>query len=357
MCKQNLKTIRLYNLERNTSILLVWVSVVVLFVFSSCQKGGDLNNSHPAYWDIPRGFPEPVYSFKNNERDKDVFELGRELFYDPIFSLDSSISCGSCHIQAHAFSDTTQLSLGVHERIGKRNSPALFNLVWNSSFMWDGGINHIEVMPLAPITDSSEMAMPVRRVNDRLNANPHYRSRFKQVMQSDSISDRQYLLALSQFIGSLISDNSPYDQYQAGDTNALSSESLKGLELFKVTCAKCHSFPLFTDFSFRSNGTFIAGKDLGRATITELVSDYGLFKVPSLRNIALTGPYMHDGRFESLEEVLDHYRFGINGREDLDPTLAEGVVLTDEEAAQIIQFLHDLTDISFIQQPYFSNPW
>lgn len=348
---------QLYKLKRNSFIQLVLVLVGLLFLWSSCQKGGDLDNNHPAYWDIPGEFPDPVYTFTNNERNEGVFELGRELFYDPILSLDSSISCGSCHIQAHAFSDTTQLSLGVYSRIGKRNSPALFNLVWNTSFMWDGGINHIEVMPLAPITDSSEMAMPARRVNERLNASPHYRSRFKQVMQSDSITDRQYLLALTQFMGAFISADSPYDQYQAGDTNALSSESLKGLELFKVTCAKCHSTPLFTDFSFRSNGTYLVGKDLGRATITELASDYGLFKVPSLRNIALTGPYMHDGRFESLEEVLDHYRFGINGREDLDPVLASGVSLTDEEAAHIIQFLHDLTDKTFIEQPDFANPW
>lgn len=342
---------------RNSITLLVLVSLGVILIWSSCQKGGEFNDEHPAYQNLPKEFPEPVYTFDNNDRDEGVFELGRALFYDPIFSLDSSISCGSCHIQAHAFSDTVSLSLGVHGRVGKRNSPALSNLIWYTSFMWDGGINHIEVMPLAPITDSFEMAMPARSVNERLNASPHYRKRFKQVMQTDSVTDRQYLLALSQFMGALISDNSPYDQYRAGDTNALSSESLKGLELFKVTCAKCHTLPLFTDFSFKNNGTFIVGKDLGRATISELSSDYGLFKVPSLRNIALTGPYMHDGRFKTLEEVLDHYRFGLVGREDVDPELSGGVTLTDEETAQIIQFLHALTDETFITHQYFSNPW
>lgn len=338
----------------------IWVVKFLLMLFTlmvfSCQRDKK-DVDHPALWKASSHFPDPFYTFHRNSKDIAVFELGRDLFYDPILSIDSTISCASCHHQSLAFSDSVKLSRGVLGRKGLRNSPPLINLVWNTSFMWDGGVNHIEVMPIAPITDSAEMALPLRRLGERLNSSNYYRSAFKVAMNTDSITDRQYLLALTQFMGALVADDSPYDQYLKGETNALSENAQAGLLVFNRYCQSCHQPPLFTDYSFRRNGTFEPEGDQGRYLITLQPEDIGHFKVPTLRQIELTSPYMHDGRFQTLEEVVDHYRFSANDDLELDEDLLSVGNMTDDEAANLVEFLKSLTDKKLQDNPHFSNPF
>ncbi len=332
----------------------MFVGVVLIAI--SCEKDDSSVPAHPAFWETPLGFPPPIYHFSNNPRRAEVFELGRKLFYDPILSLDSTISCSSCHHQHLAFSDSTAFSIGINNRIGRRNSPALFNLAWQPHFMWDGGINHIEVMPLAPITDSLEMAIPFKNLLDKLNQNESYKKAFQFAWGTDSISDQTLLWSLTQFMAALISADSPYDHYIRGDSSALHSDQIQGMALFKQHCASCHQMPLFTTYGFANNGTYQVGKDPGRETITQKIEDRGRFKIPSLRNIALTAPYMHDGRYKNIDEVLLHYSSTIANDNSVDEALSGGIPLTDSEQKKIISFLHALTDQTLINNPHFSKP-
>jgi cytochrome c peroxidase len=327
-----------------------------LILWGGCVREADSGMTGIADWKKPDHFPEPHYDYANNPKSKEVFELGRRLFYDPIFSVDSSISCASCHHQEIAFADFGALSTGVYGRQTKRHSPALFNLAWHTSFMWDAGIIHIELMPIAPITDSLEMALPLDRLLVRLNRHPYYRSEFKRVMQRDSITDRAYLIALAQFMGALISDQSPYDQYIRGE-RSLTEAELRGKNIFDSFCASCHVPPMFTDYSTKVNGSARYSSDPGRYTVSMLEQDRGAYKVPSLRNVMLTSPYFHNGSQLTLDHVLDHYASVGNNLESVDPLLNGGIQLNTAERADLIQFLKTLTDSTFIQQTAFSNPW
>lgn len=330
--------------------------VLILVWGTSCQKDQDKSDfglTYPAY------FPEPHYKFDKNILTKEGFELGRSLFFDPILSLDSTISCASCHAQSHAFADhNTRMSFGVEGKMGSRNSPAMFNLVWQPIFMWDGGINHIEIMPLAPITEEVEMAETMKNVITKLNNHPKYVQRFRSVFGEKPIESQQLFYALAQYITMLVSDDSKYDQYRKGKTN-LTVDEEDGLQIFKAKCASCHTEPLFTDFSLRNNGLEIIGEDLGHGRITLEEKDNYKFKVPSLRNVALTYPYMHDGRFRTLEQVLNHYDNGMILHQNIDEQFTKnnriGIALSDVEKQNIIAFLHTLTDYTFISNPIFSE--
>jgi cytochrome c peroxidase len=309
----------------------------------------------------PIDFPQPVYQYLHNPVTKEGFELGRKLFYDPRLSRDGTISCGSCHKQFAAFADLEHpVSHGIDSKLGTRNAPALANLRWNPDFFWDGGVNHLELVPLAPITNPVEMGEELSHVIRKLNRDPKYVVAFKQVFHQDSINSQQLLRAMAQFMGELVSANSPYDQYKHGKTDALSADQKQGLLVFDAKCSTCHKPGLFTDHSFRNNGldaTF--GKDTGRNHITDSPADLGKFKVPSLRNVALTSPYMHDGRFWTLQQVLEHYNSGVKRSATLDPVLdgtTPGIALSEREKAQLITFLDALTDRAFINNKRFSEP-
>jgi cytochrome c peroxidase len=323
------------------------------FLLYNCRQS-DVDSAHPAFWTQPVHFPEPFYTFGDNNRSALVYELGRKLFYDPILSLDSTISCASCHLQAHGFSDTVDYSFGIRGRKGKRNSPALANLAWNPHFMLDGGINHIEVMPIAPITDSVEMAIPLKNLILRLNQNIPYKKQFEAAFQVDSISDQQLLWSLAQFLAGLISAESPYDIYiKSEGKSPMSSKAMMGLHLFSKHCSSCHTPPLFTSYAFASNGT---GDDQGRFIITRDSADLEKYRIPSLRNIALSAPYMHDGRYSTLEEVLNHYSDTLKTINKVDQRLVGGIPLSQSDKEAIISFLHQLTDDSYIHNPLFARP-
>jgi cytochrome c peroxidase len=328
--------------------LLIWGT--------SCQKDQDKSDFDLAY---PDYFPEPYYKFGKNTLTKEGFELGRALFFDPILSIDSTISCASCHSQGHAFADhNTRMSFGINGKMGDRNSPAMFNLAWQPIFMWDGGINHIEVMPFAPITNDVEMGETLENVIEKLKKHPKYVQRFQSVFGEKPIESQQLFYALTQYMTMLVSDDSKYDQYRQGKVSFTKDEE-DGLQIFKLKCASCHTEPLFTDFSLRNNGLEILGDDFGFGRITLHEEDNYKFKVPSLRNIALTYPYMHDGRFRTLEQVLDHYSQGIVSHPNLDKNLISngklGIPMSDVEKQKIITFLQTLTDYTFISNPIFSE--
>ena len=306
---------------------------------------------------LPANFPVPVYALDANPPSQAAFALGRSLFYDARLSRDGSVSCGSCHQQFVAFANEGhRLSHGVSNRLGTRNSPALQNLRWKSEFFWDGGPKNLETLPLAPITNPLEMDETLPNVLRKLNADASYPARFAQVYGPGPITSYQLLRALAQFTAAHTSANSRYDQYVRGESNAvLSAPELRGRALVTQKCASCHSTDLFTDESYRNNGLSASFEaDSGRAHITGRASDVGRFKVPSLRNVALTPPYMHDGRFGTLADVLAHYDHGVVASPTLDAALRPaggppGIPLTATEQADIIAFLQTLTDTDFIR--------
>lgn len=312
-----------------------------------------------AHFIIPPGFPKPdVDIFAQNPLTEGGFQLGRKLFYDGILSKDGSFSCASCHQQYAAFCTSDHnLSHGVNNSFTTRNSPALFNIAWMKELHWDGGINHIEVQPLAPITSINEMAANIDSIMVRLKKDSNYVRMFKKAFGSNLINSQRMLKALAQFTGSLVSYNSKYDRVQRG-IDTFESYELNGYNIFKAKCAACHTEPLFTDNSFRNNGlpmnNFLC--DIGRMKITNDSQDSLKFKVPSLRNIARTQPYMHDGRFSSLDQVIEHYRSGIQMSTTLDPLLKDKIVMTDLEKRDLKYFLWTLTDTSFLKNPRFSQP-
>lgn len=338
----------------------LWLTIVFLH-YSCNQETPEPQSTFPGFV-VPSHFPAPIYSgTPNNPITKEGFELGRRLFYDPITSKDSTISCGTCHQSFAAFANLDHpTSHGFNGLFGTRNAPPIQNTAWMNSFMWDGGINHIEVLPVAPLTNPVEHNESLKNILVKLNRQPSYRDQFNQVFNSTPITDQQMLYAYAQFMTMMVSSNSAYDSYVKGNTTALSTREIEGMQLFNAKCSACHSGILTTDGSFRNNGLKPNGIETGRMQITLEESDRNKFKVPSLRNIALTRPYMHDGRFNTLEKVLNHYSEGVQDSPTLDPILKSngilGIPLTEDEKQKIILFLHTLTDYSFVNNPLFQEP-
>jgi cytochrome c peroxidase len=310
----------------------------------------------------PSNFPEPVYHFNTNMVTKDGFELGRKLFYETMLSANNTISCGSCHIQTSAFTHHGHtVSHGIFDRLGTRNSPPIFNLAWNTSFMWDGGIADLDLQPVAPITNHLEMDETMANVLSKLRSSSQYPALFKKAYGTDEINTTTFLKALSQFIVMCVSSNSKYDSVMRNEGNKkFTAEEQEGQALVKQKCGGCHKEPLFTDNSFRNNGISISMvNDEGRYLITQNDTDKYKFKVPSLRNLAYTAPYMHDGRLLTLDAVLDHYTLQVQNTPNLDTLLKQnstpGISLTAGERNRIILFLNTLNDKSFLFDKRFSE--
>ncbi len=334
--------------------------MLAAFTIYGCQSDdGHVQEPEPVFapFEVPAHFPPPVYDFSGNPITKEGFELGRKLFFDPRLSRDGTVSCGTCHAQVHAFADhSTSFSSGIDGQLSLRNALPTFNLAWVPHFMWDGGINHIEVMPLAPLTDEVEMDNDLQTLMAYLNAETEYPAEFDKAFGSSEVNTPNLLRAMAQFQGAIVSATSKYDKYIAGEV-AFSERELRGMELFEAKCTPCHAPPLFSDWSFRNNGMQITNTDEGRMRVTADSADYGKFRVPSLRNVRLTNPYMHDGRFFTLMQVLDHYSEGIDGTApNIDPQLAEGIPLNDAEKEDLIAFLQTLSDFDMLSDMRFSEP-
>lgn len=335
----------------------------ILILLFSCNNE-NVSPVQDAYvFQRPTNFPASVYTFNNNPVSKNGFELGRALFYDPILSADSTIACANCHQQVRSFSDPVhRFSKGVNDVSGFRNAPAIQNMAFQENFFWDGGVNHLDFVPINAITSKVEMAESLAHVIEKLNSSSLYQEKFRKAFGEAGIDSQKMLYALSQFMNLMISSNSRYDKYIRNEGEVLTVDELNGMQLFEGKCSSCHTTDLFTDGSFRNNGlneTF--DQDSGRQRVTEFAGDRGKFKVPSLRNAELTFPYMHDGRFRTLEEVLNHYAQSVKESETLDPVLKQGtepgIALSEDEKRKIILFIKTLTDKSFTTDKRFSNPF
>ncbi len=325
--------------------------IALSFLLFSCLT----EDSEEFKFTLPSHFPQPEYDFSKNKITKEGFELGRKLFYDGILSRDGSVSCGSCHIQSSAFTHHGHdVSHGIDDLLGDRNTPAVMNVAWSPTLFWDGGVHDLDLFAISPIENPVEMDDKLSNVLDKLRGHKDYPNLFKKAFGSSEITTDHFLKALSQFQLRLISANSRYDQFLLGDQNILNQEEKNGLKLFEKNCATCHAGVLFTDFSFRNNGIKHFG-DLGRARITLQEEDEYKFKVPSLRNVAITAPFMHDGRFYSLEAVLNHYIDQITPSKNLDPLLKNKINLSESDKKSIISFLQTLTDKEFITNRQFSE--
>lgn len=304
----------------------------------------------PPYFVFPEFFPEPQYNFAANPLDRAKIELGRVLFYDPILSKDNTISCASCHSPYNAFAHTDHdLSHGIDDQIGRRNAPALFNLAWQKEFMWDGAVNHLDVQALAPISHPQEMGEDIASVVKKLNASKEYERLFFEAFGDSMVTGERVLKALSQFQLTLVSGGSKYDQARRGKAEFTEQEA-KGYALFLLHCNACHTEPLFSSYGFANNGLPADPtlNDYGRWTVTKRSQDSLLFKIPSLRNLSYTYPYMHDGRFKRLHEVLDHYTDGIAASPTLADELRKPMELTSNDKADLIAFLLTLNDKDFV---------
>ena len=331
----------------------------ILFIITGIHfiNIGDHSSATPVPFLVPEGWPQPVYDFKQNPVTKEGFELGRKLFYDGRLSKDGNFPCASCHQQFGAFATYDHsLSHGYNNSFTTRNAPALFNLAWQKEFMYDGGVNHLDVQPLVPITAPNEMHEVIDSVLIKLRADKEYRRMFKAAFGSELINTQRLTKALSQFLVMIVSSNSLYDKVKRGEATFNLPQRL-GYDIFKQKCNVCHTEPLFTDFSYRNVGLPVDSflNDSGRMRITRLASDSLKFKVPSLRNVMVTFPYGHDGRFYSVLDVMNHYRNGVVNGPTTD-SLIKNMKLSNYEIGQFTAFLYTLTDSTLLNDIRFSPP-
>jgi cytochrome c peroxidase len=323
-----------------------FLAVIVLF----CSAFGFLK-FHEI--DIPKHFPTPYFDFKKEPLTEAKIQLGRALFYDALLSSDNSISCASCHSPYNAFAHTDHdISHGINDSIGFRNAPALFNLAWKKTFMWDGAIIHLDMQALAPISDPREMNETIENVVEKLNSSPIYSRLFFAAFGDSIATGARTLKALSQFQLTLISTKSKYDKVKQKQSEFTRQEA-NGYALFQKNCNFCHTEPLFTSNAFANNGLPVdeSLNDYGKYRITKKSSDSLLFKIPTLRNLSYTFPYSHDGRFDKIRQMLDHYTSGIQTTRTLSKELINGIQLSSNEKTDLIAFLLTLNDSSFVFDP------
>lgn len=322
------------------------------FLFTAFYK----SDNNPFY--IPKKWQKPTYDFAKNPLSNAKIELGKALFYDGILSKDSTISCATCHSQYTAFTHVDHdLSHGIEDRIGTRNSPALMNLAWQPIFMWDGAINHLDMQALAPISHPNEMGETMENVVRKLQKSPIYPTAFYAAFGDSTVTGERTLKAISQFLLTLVSANSKYDKVMRKEAKFTEQEK-NGYELFKKNCAACHQEPLFTNHQFENNGLPIDTtlNDFGRMKITQNVADARKFKVPTLRNLEFSYPYMHDGRFKKIAEVLNHYTKGIEESPTLAHDLRQPITLTANQKIDLTAFLLTLTDKEFLFNRAYGYP-
>lgn len=334
-------------------LILFVITLICIFLFSWKSSG------YKEFY-VPKGWPKPVYDFKKNPLSEQGFELGRKLFYDPILSRDSTISCASCHLQYTGFAHTDHaLSHGIEGRIGTRNAMPIMNLAWTKLFHWDGGVVSLETQPINPITNPLEMDNALVNVLKKINQSKHYQKMFYNVFGDSVATTKNLLKAISQYTVSLVTYNSKYDKVMRHEKDVFfSSQEKNGYELFKRNCGTCHNEPMLTNDSFADNGLPLDNdyKDYGRVTITQNPKDSFNFRVPTLRNIEFTYPYMHDGRFKKLKEVINFYTDGRVKRRTLARELQKPIRLSENEKKDLIAFLLTLTDKEFLFNPRYSYP-
>ncbi len=354
--------------------LICWLSISL--VIFSCRKDNTRYLPTPYNLEIPSHFPDMIIPADNPMTVEGV-ELGRFLFYEKRLSGDNTQSCASCHLPSASFSDPNQYSTGIDGIQGTRHSMALVNLGWEDFFFWDGRKTTLETQILEPVPNPIEMHQSWKRTVEKLNADVTYRNRFFKAFGEEGIDSTKATKAIAQFIRTLISGESKFDvMYKYENNLSLNSseqailqtvdvEEWAGYDLFKslngADCFHCHNGPLMRVKKFSNNGLMPNSfDDKGRAGVTNNPEDNYKFKVPTLRNIALTAPYMHDGRFATLDEVIEHYSSGIHMSPTIDPLIEfgsqGGVQLDAQEKYLLKKFLLTLTDQKFVTNPNFQDP-
>ena len=331
--------------------------LLLVLVIISCREDEEIEPLYtPVLMETPEGFPDIDFP-EGSEFTKARWVLGKRLFFDEALSLDSTISCATCHKPELAFSDDIAFSLGVADRVGTRNAPTLANIAYHPYFTREGGVPTLEMQVLVPIQEHNEFDFNIVLIADRLKQDSTY-TQMAQSAYDREVDAFVITRALACFERSLLSGYSLYDQYaNHGKENALSAPAIRGMDLFfseKTNCSKCHSDFNFTNYAFQNNGLYEVYTDEGRFRLTGEESDRALFKVPSLRNIELTAPYMHDGSLSSLEEVIEHYQTGGKNHPHKSD-LVQPLGLSESEKLDLIEFLKSLTDETFISNPLFTK--
>lgn len=269
--------------------------------------------------------------------------LGERLFFDSILSSDRTVSCSTCHLPVLAFTDAHLRSVGVQGRRGMRNAPSLLNVAYRTSLFWDGSQRSLESQALVPLEDSLEMDLPVADALARLAAHPEYPALFVEAFDGEGPNAQTLSRALAAFQRTLVSAPVAFDRHRAGERDAFSDEERRGLFLFEGHCQSCHAGPFLTTGGFANNGAAVTDEDPGRELVTSDPADRGTFRIPSLRAVARTAPYFHDGRFNTLEAVVAHYDRGGDGTPGQDPRVGP-LALTDAERAALVAFLRTFDD-------------
>lgn len=333
---------------------------VVIFICALWLTAVSFSPVGKVTFNAPKGWPRATYNFSKNPLSREKILLGRALFHDPILSADSTVSCVSCHLQYSAFTHIDhKLSHGIAGRIGTRNSPALMNLAWAKLLMWDGAVNHLDMQPLAPIAHPDEMGFSIEGVAARLNNQQRYKQLFYTAYGDSTVTGEHMLKAISQFMLTMVSANSKYDKIKQLEQGvSFTQQEENGYRIFRAHCESCHREPLFTTNGFANNGLTIDNtlNDIGRVKISHNPNDSFHFKIPTLRNIEFSYPYMHDGRFMKLREVLDHYTTGIQHTPHLSKELRAPILLSSNEKVDLTAFLMTLSDREFLFDTSFSFP-
>ncbi len=290
---------------------------------------------------------DPIVWPKDNPYTAEKAELGRLLFFDKRLSADNTVSCGSCHVPQHAFAEPATFSKGIHGQLTARNAPSILNRAYGLAQFWDGRAATLEEQAKIPIAGPGEMGNSLEACASTVRGIAGYRTWFANAYGSDDVTIDRIAMAIATFERTVLSGNSPYDRFIAGDKTALAADQLRGMKLFfrKTKCDRCHEGPNFTTNSFHNTGVG-ADKpqpDEGRYAVTHDPKDWGAFKTPSLRNVAETGPYMHDGSLKSLEDVIEFYDRGGVLNKNLDPEMMKPLKLTRDEKADLVAFLRALS--------------
>ncbi len=348
--------------------------ILIANLLISCSSSDDSPSYQPTPVDleIPQIFSNllsPPLIPSDNPQTVEGIALGRKLFYEPLLSVDGTQACADCHLAENSFTDPDRFSTGITGAIGDRNAMPIYNFAWNfeNKFFWDGRAISLEVQALGPVENVIEMNNTWPNAIATLQATNTYPELFSEAFGTTTITKELVTKAIAQFERTMISGNSRFDQYLLGDENAVTAQEINGFNVFmdedKGDCFHCHGSeanPLWTDNIFHNNGLDSSFEDLGLGEVTGDPLDNGKFKSPSLRNLAYTAPYMHDGRFETLEEVINHYSEGLVYSGTIDPlmkNIAEGgAQLTENDKADLKAFLLSLSELGYTTNPDFQNP-
>lgn len=359
-----------------TRIPTLFLLLAGVLVLNACRRDPDVAEPEepgtqqgptPLTLNVPEWALDTIHPLNlpwDNPLTVEGVALGRMLFYEKAMSDDNTMSCATCHRQEHAFTDPRTFSIGTNGAVGRRNAMPVMNLAADHFFFWDARALSLELQAFKPVTDMNEMRNTWPQVVERLSNDPQYPPLFEKAFGSPVIDSLHVVYAIAQFERTLLSFNSRFDDYQyRGQTNALTEQEQRGLALFtgEAHCNDCHMMPLMQDHSMRNNGLGMDVNDLGMFEVSGVESHRWRFKTPSLRNVEVTAPYMHNGRFATLEEVVDFYAENVHTEM---PTLDEHMLpwvwgqidLTADERSDLVAFLKSLTDEQFLTDPAFSDP-